>query len=258
MSNEFSNTVFLTVRASSTRLPRKCFLPFGNYDVLGHVIARAQHFKLKPILCTSNENSDDEIESYAMSNGILCFRGSLGNKILRWYKCAKTFKVDAFHTVDVDDPFFDPKQVLKSLKLLKGKNLDVVFPTSISSSGGASVGYSISTSYLESNLNKFDLISEIEMVDTFFNDDLLLRQEILESDNDEIENVRLTLDYEEDYWLLLFILKLCGPFAERANIKRVFENNPELYRLNWDRNIEWQNNQELIRAKFDLANPTIK
>ena len=51
---------FITVRASSSRLPEKCFLPFGiNESVLSHVIKRSIFYKIEPIVCTSNHKSDD-------------------------------------------------------------------------------------------------------------------------------------------------------------------------------------------------------
>ena len=31
----------------------------------------------------------------------------------RWKDCAEHFKINKFHTVDVDDPFFDHKMIIK-------------------------------------------------------------------------------------------------------------------------------------------------
>ena len=36
----------ITVRSQSTRLPKKCFLPFGDGNVLEHIIRRAKHFNI--------------------------------------------------------------------------------------------------------------------------------------------------------------------------------------------------------------------
>ena len=40
---------FITVRASSSRLPNKCLLNFGNFTVLGHVIERLRSYSIKPV-----------------------------------------------------------------------------------------------------------------------------------------------------------------------------------------------------------------
>ena len=68
---------FVTVRTSSTRLPAKCLLPFGDGNVLEHVIRRARAFGIEPIVCTSIDSSDDLIEKIAGTEGVCCFRGSL-------------------------------------------------------------------------------------------------------------------------------------------------------------------------------------
>lgn len=51
--------------------------------------------------------------------------------------------------------------------------------------------------------------------------------------------VRLTLDYEEDYWLLMMVQRTLGGCAERSEIDELFRRNPDLYKLNWFRNAEW-------------------
>ena len=143
---------FITVRTNSTRLPNKCFLTFGDNHVLGHVIARCVEAGITPIVCTSTEIDDDKIEEYCQQNGVRVFRGSLVNKIERWNQCAIKNNVRFFHTVDCDDPFFDPDQVKESLNKLTSEELDIVSPTKISSNGAASVGYSIRTTILTSIL----------------------------------------------------------------------------------------------------------
>ena len=40
----------ITVRSQSTRLPNKCFLPFGDYTVIQHMIKRAKKFDVNIIL----------------------------------------------------------------------------------------------------------------------------------------------------------------------------------------------------------------
>ena len=110
---------FITVRSSSKRLPRKCFLPFGdNENVLTHVVNRSKYFGIDAIICTSNDALDDEIEEIANKMEVKIFRGSLKNKLKRWSDCANYFGINAFHTIDADDPFFDGNLVRKSMELL--------------------------------------------------------------------------------------------------------------------------------------------
>ena len=71
----------------------------------------------------------------------------------------------------------------------------------------------------------------------------------LVSDTLETANVRLTLDYFEDYYLLLFVLRNCGPYASRDMINELFTKNPDLFKFNWFRNKEWELNQNFIRLE---------
>ena len=55
----------ITVRTSSTRLPNKCLLPFGDGNVIEHIIKRAKYSGLDPILCTSIDKSDNILQEIA-------------------------------------------------------------------------------------------------------------------------------------------------------------------------------------------------
>jgi len=230
---------FLTVRASSTRLPNKCFLPFGSTHVLGHAVKRCQKFNLIPVICTSTDTSDTTIEKFAKTENILVFRGSLENKLKRWKDCANYLNIEKFHTVDVDDPFFDSRMIKESMKLLSSENLDVVFPTTESSGGSASVGYSINTNYLNKVLERNLDLEKIEMVDSIFLNDPFIVAQKLNSNVQDLSHIRLTLDYEEDYHLLVFVLRILGPYCERSEIIELFKKNPDLCQINWFRNEEW-------------------
>lgn len=238
---------FLTVRTSSTRLPNKCFLPFGSTHVLGHVVERCDRSSLIPVICTSKDASDNKIEEFATENNILIFRGSLENKIKRWRDCANYLGIKKFHTVDVDDPFFEPAIVNESMELLSHERLDVVFPTKESSSGSASVGYSIRTDYLDKVLRETLEVKEIEMVDSIFLNDVFIAAKKLNSKIPDSPSIRLTLDYEEDYQLLVFILRILGPFCKRSEIIELFCKNPDLYKINWFRNEQWAAKQSADR-----------
>jgi spore coat polysaccharide biosynthesis protein SpsF len=248
VSNKIYNAL-LTVRTSSSRLPGKCFLPFGEHNTLIHVANRAMKFGINPIICTSTDISDDQIEQLCVENKIQYFRGSLENKLTRWLDCALKFELEDFHTIDVDDPFFDPLQVKESIDLLRKKSLDVIYPTEISSNGSASVGYSIKSKCLYENQELIYGIKQIEMIDSVLTKMKNLRKEILVSNFPDFSNIRLTLDYIEDYYLLVFILKELGPFCARTDIGKLFHNNPDLYKFNWFRNLDWSSNQSAIRSK---------
>jgi len=237
---------FITVRSNSSRLPSKCFLSFGNEcNVLEHIVRRAKHFKIDPIICTSTDSSDNLIEELAKREDVKCFRGPLINKLQRWADCAVHFNLKAFHTVDADDPFFDGDEMKRSFKLLLSENLDVVGPTIESSEGDASVGYSIKTETVLRALKGLKPDTDTEMMWFFLDKLKSLKKEVLPSNSKNKLKLRLTLDYEEDYWLLESIRKIVGNLASRKDIEKLFIKNPDLYKINWFRNTEWKVAQNL-------------
>ncbi len=153
---------FITVRTSSSRLPGKCLLPFGEGNVLEHIIRRSRAYGIEPVVCTSSDRTDDVIENISKQELTRCFRGSLVNKLKRWSDCAEYFNFNYFHTVDADDPFFDSAEVMRSIDILLKGHYDMVSPTVSSSAGGASVGYSLTADIVKraSNLIPVDTDTE--------------------------------------------------------------------------------------------------
>jgi spore coat polysaccharide biosynthesis protein SpsF len=240
---------FITVRTSSTRLPNKCLLPLGNESVIEHVIKRCLTYSIEPIVCTTSDSSDDVIEKISNKLNVKCFRGSSINKLKRWADCAKHYKIQDFHTVDADDPFFDGDEMKTSMKQLREGNYDIVTPTFSSSSGGASVGYSLKSKVvLEATKNTNDS-TDTEMIESFLEELKNLKTHNLQESAIRPSNVRLTLDYEEDYLLLKVIIQILGKNNSRDQIDNLFVTNPDLSKINWFRNVEWKAKQNLKTNK---------
>jgi len=234
---------FITVRTSSTRLPNKCMLPLGDETVISHVVKRAISYGIEPIICTSTDKSDDILEEISKELGVKCFRGSLVNKLKRWLDCAEHFNVNSFHTIDADDPLFDGKEMIASLDLLRSKDCDVVCPTESSSAGGASVGYSLTTAIIKKALENLDPDTDTEMMWYYLEKVSQVKMEILPEASNANIKVRLTLDYEEDYWLLVSIIRILGSNPDRNKVRQLFLNNPDLTKINLFRNDEWKKAQ---------------
>jgi spore coat polysaccharide biosynthesis protein SpsF len=240
---------FITVRTSSTRLPSKCLLPLGDETVISHVVKRAISYGIEPIICTSTDKSDDILEEISKELGVKCFRGSLVNKLKRWLDCAEHFNVNSFHTIDADDPLFDGKEMIASLDLLRSKDCDVVCPTESSSAGGASVGYSLTTAIIKKALENLDPDTDTEMMWYYLEKVSQVKMEILPEASNANIKVRLTLDYEEDYWLLASIARILGNSASRDAVNQLFLNNPDFSKINFFRNKEWKDAQLAKKIK---------
>ena len=243
---------FLTVRVNSSRLKKKCLLKFGKINVLEHNILRSLKGNISPIVCTSLNKPDSMIEKISKKYKVKCFRGSSKDKIKRWYDCAKKNKISFFHTIDVDDPFFDPFMIKKSI-LKCMKNNDIVFPSKISRAGGASEGYSFSFEGIQklnesvNRIRKKEKEIDTEMIEKFINHKVL-KTTILKGSTYQIKNARLTLDYKEDYEMLKKVRESCGNFASRKKINNFLKKNKDIVNINFFRNKDWKKNQlEKIR-----------
>ena len=240
----------VTVRTSSTRLPEKCLLSFGEGNVISHVVKRAVSYGIRPIICTSIDPSDDILENIARELNVECFRGSMKNKLKRWFDCAEKFNIECFHTIDADDPFFDPVTIKKSL-LKCAANNDIIFPSKVSRAGGASEGYSFSFKAIEKlnkiiiQINKNNSNIDTEMIERFI-DHKIFKIKVLEGSNYEIKKARLTLDYEEDYEMLSRVRDLCGNFTPRKKINDFLKKNRNILNINFFRNDDWEKKQKIL------------
>lgn len=236
-------SVLITVRSASSRLPEKCFLPFGSSSVLEHIIKRAIHYNLDPIICTTKNTEDDRIVKLAEDNGVKVFRGPSANKLLRWSQCCEYFQLNEFHSVDADDPFFCGDEVKRSYALLKS-GFDMVAPTPSSSEGGATVGYSLTADIVKRASLATSDDQDTEMIWSYIERVPGLSKIILDNPKDNIISTRMTLDYHEDYVLLEAIRLIVGNLATREEVCKVIENNPDLVYVNSFRSEEWSANQK--------------
>ena len=232
----------ILVRSKSKRLPNKCFMDFGNFCVLEHIIKRCRFYNILPIVCTTNLKSDSKIIKLCKKLNISYYRGSEKNKILRISKCCKKFKIDIFHTIDADDPFFCGEEVKRSINELKTSSFDIIEPTKISSNGSGLVGYSARADIFHQLSKKIKKNMNTEMMWNYFK--ILKNINVKKLSKSKYDcNARLTLDYKEDYIFLDTIRMLLGNFANRQNILRLLKKNPDLYKINFFRNKQWKANQ---------------
>ena len=238
--------VMITVRSQSTRLPEKCFLPFGEGNVIEHIIRRAKYFGFNPIVCTTIEEEDDRIAEISKNENIRCFRGSVKDKLLRWRNACRKFEIKKFVSVDADDPFFDKELTILSFNMLCEKYDFVDHPEEQPYEG--CVGYALTTSIIE-RACAIKESDDTEMMWFYLEKVADLKKAVIPvSINKKAGHIRLTLDYQEDYWLLCTILRILGPYAEKKEIENLFESNPDLYEVNWFRNEEYKSLHEEKRV----------
>ncbi len=115
----------------------------------------------------------------------------------------------------------------------------MVCPTESSASGGASVGYSLTTSIVRRACAGLPDETDTEMMWYHVDKVVGLKKTVLPESRSNPIKVRLTLDYEQDYWLLESVRRIAGNLAPRELVDELFRRNPDLYNINWFRNDEW-------------------
>lgn len=247
----------ISVRASSSRLPNKCFLQLGNMTVLEHVIRRANYGGFRSIVATSTDRTDDGIYELCQKIGVECFRGSLEDKIDRWFNAFRDYEIEFAHLIDADDPYFNPEECKDSLANLIENKRDIIFPSLLSNGGTASVGTSIAFSFLSKVFtrtrslgNDFDVIPWEAIIKTGDN--------ALTLEDDLTVNFktppRLTLDYEEDYKLMQEIAANFAYNAARHEIDNFLKKNSQLLHLNENRTKDFKKNQaDFVQNNFGIG-----
>jgi spore coat polysaccharide biosynthesis protein SpsF len=124
----------IQARMQSTRLPGKVLKTLGGRTVLSHVVNRVQAARHidDVVVATSDLDADDAIEQMCASKGWKCVRGSEQDVLSRYALAAKTSKADIVVRVTSDCPLFSPKILDAMLDAFDPENMDYMstnFPT---------------------------------------------------------------------------------------------------------------------------------
>lgn len=243
-----NSAIFITARTESSRLPKKIFLELGKMRTYEFIIERAKNTYAKEVIfCTSNRSEDDTLALYARNRGVKVFRGSLEDKIDRWLSAAKTFNIDYFINHDGDDLFAGIELDNIALDIFEYSDYEYIKAPSNIVTGVFTFG--MRTDALERvHRNK---ISVNEMTFKFFTG--LNEVEIPLLPKYLNKEMRLTLDYEEDFLFFKEVFKRLDwtsntPVSTLSTYKIIeyLESHPELTEINWFREKDFEENQKKI------------
>ncbi len=249
MHSEKKFACFLTVRTGSTRLPQKTLLEIRGKRLIEHVIGRMKLLKEADeiIICTSTEPSDDILEKIAHEQGINVFRGSLHDKIARWLGAANKFNVDYFVTVDAaDDIFCDPELIDLAIRQMKQNPCDYLeIPDDLVCGGAARC---ISAAALKRVFQIKDT-DQVEDYRPYFTDTGLfsVRDIVIDDPIFFNKNVRLTMDYKEDYDFFKRVFDELSMNTNDVPLRKILEllnQKPELAKINFFRHQQFWNDIE--------------
>lgn len=106
--------VILVCRMSSSRLPGKTLMPFGDKSLLEHIVDRVEAggvARSDIVICTSVSDDDAAILEAARSLGCKFSAGSLDNVSRRILDAATEHGLERFSVILGDNPWIDPAQI---------------------------------------------------------------------------------------------------------------------------------------------------
>ena len=240
--------IFIRAKLSSTRLPRKHLLPVRGKPIIEHLIDRIRsHTNIGFIvLCTTNEEVDDELVSIATSHGIYFHRWNKGDVLRQYVDAARKFGIRNIINIDADDPLIDYTLIDGTAAIMEVTEADYVtwegYPLGCTPSGMSVVGLKMVASkhpeaiehvfaYLEREPNLVKL--EIKKITP-----LLLKP--------YIEDIRLTLDYPEDYELIKILIENIQSESDISfqELMEYIDTHQNLIWINSFRNAEFRAKQQ--------------
>ena len=202
------------------------------------------------ILATTRKKDDDYLCSYVkQKHQISIFRGDL-SKINRWYYCFKKYKIKYACFVEGDCPLFNysiyKNEINKKIKyeiLTSPKNIITgIFFHIISYNGLLKM-----QNFVEKNKYK-----DTEIIDPFVKMARLKKKTIFVKEIFKNKNIRLTLDYPEDYLLIQKLIKKFGYLIDIEKIIDFLIKNKKLSKINFFREKDMSNNQLTIFKKWGV------
>jgi len=225
----------IQARMSSSRLPGKVLMHLHNKTILNILVDRVQAANNidQVIVATSINSSDNPIKKECDLIGVDCFRGSLENVLERYYFSAKEYQASVVVRITADCPLIDPAIIDKAVAIYKKYNNRYLLITNrmpLTFPDGMDVDV-MSIESLKYALYNVETNSQKEHVIPFFYQNGL---EILNFELKEklFANIRLTLDYLEDYQILSIIAIQYGLEINLNDIYKIWKNNPELFLIN--------------------------
>ncbi len=258
-----NSDIFIPARLDSIRLPKKHLLEFNGKPMIQYLIDRLKNCNKirKIIVCTTTLVSDDPLVNYLQKEKITYFRGNEKDILARFLECAKKFDTDIIIDVEGDDIFTDPFYIDKIVDEMEKNNMDFV-------SGNKSTKYFDSTygfphGIVPAGISRkaLEKICDLKISDNtetgykeFFTKYSIFKTKFISPESDLItpSELRLTLDYLEDFKLAKIIFEKLGNNFSLNDILNLFNREPELLKITQPVIEKWQSNYKNNISNFSL------
>ncbi len=232
-----NKVAIIQARVGSSRFPRKVFSELSGRPFIWHVVNRLKFSTKidKIVLATTLNPLDDELEKWAVSEGIKCFRGSENNVLERFYFAAKESEADIIIRITADDPFKDPTIIDNVINLLIINKVDFAYNNNPPTyPEGIDTEVFTFDALEKAYLNSVDSF-EKEHVTQFFYRHPDCFQQINLSNNVNLSHLRWTVDTLQDYNYVNIIyenLYKVGKIFLMNDILNFLDEYPEISKIN--------------------------
>jgi len=248
---KLNSDIFIPARLDSKRFPKKHLKKINGESSIKLLVKRLEKSKKirHVIVCTTNQESDDELISFLENEGILTFRGSEKDILDRFLEAAKHFETDIIVDVEGDKIYTDIEYVDRIVDELENSNYEFItgstskekFDPSAAIHGFVPAGIKISA------LKKINELKRTKDTETgykeFFTSNEILKKKFITINDIEIpKNSRFTIDYPEDYEFAKNIFKILGNNFHIKDVIDLVKKQPELLKnlesiiKQWDMN----------------------
>jgi spore coat polysaccharide biosynthesis protein SpsF len=205
-----SAVAIIQARMGSSRLPGKVLRPLAGRPLLVHVVERTRLATSLAgvVVATSDGSADEPIRALCAEHGITCFSGSENDVLDRYLGAARLVDADPIVRITSDCPVVDPAVIDAVVSLRNDRSLDYAASAAgafaaLSGEGSFPEGLSVecfTRAALERASREASETFEREHVTPYLWRTGLFSVGIVPFPPDR-PDLRLTVDYEEDYQL---------------------------------------------------------
>jgi len=230
------NNVLCIVQArmGSTRLPGKVLKEVGGVPLLSNELLRLRLAKTlgKIVVATGSNPENDAIEALCNKIGVDCFRGSEEDVLKRFASCVEAYpEYDTVVRITGDCPLIDSKIVDKTVTFFSSGGFAYasnVAPATFPDGMDVEV---FSRSVLLQTEKEALRPSEREHVTLYIRENGKFKTGNLANEK-EYSAVRLTVDNQEDFEVISFLIENSRPDASFEEYISLLEKHPEIAKKN--------------------------
>lgn len=254
--------IFIIARMGSSRYPGKILEKIEGKPVIKFICDRLNGIEgiRKIIVCTTNRIEDDVLVNFLKKEKIDFFRGNEKDILKRLFDAANKFNTDIIIDVEGDKIFTDPYFVRKTIQEMLNSDIDFctgssseeVFDTYFAIHGFMPAGIRVTA------LEKIVKLKKTDDTETgykeFFTENNFIKAKYIVPDTkiNYPKNLRLFLDYEEDFEFATEIIKRLDENFDYNDVLQIVNDKPELMRIIEPAVEKWKKNYLKKRTDYLL------